>query len=63
MYQKWDDMQVKGSLDGLPIMLAGNKSEEGGAKREVAYRTGEALQVKIFTPPYIFCRRCGIAST
>ena len=39
-------MQVKGSLDGLPIMLAGNKSEEGGARREVAYRTGEALQVR-----------------
>ena len=39
-------MQVKGSLDGLPIMLAGNKSEEGGARREVAYRTGEALQAR-----------------
>ena len=38
--------KVKGSLDGLPIMLAGNKSEEGGARREVPYRTGEALQVK-----------------
>ena len=37
---------MKGSLDGLPIMLAGNKSEEGGARREVAYRTGEALQVR-----------------
>ena len=37
--------QVKGSLEGVPIMLAGNKSEEGGARREVPYRTGEALQV------------------
>ncbi|CAB4069525.1 DIRAS2 [Lepeophtheirus salmonis] len=36
--------EVKGDLDGFPIMLVGNKSDEEAGKREVSQKTGEALQ-------------------
>jgi len=36
---------VKGSMDGIPVMLVGNKSDEDCGKREVGRKTGEALQV------------------
>lgn len=35
---------VKGVLDGIPIMLVGNKCDEEPSKREVNKKTGEALQ-------------------
>ncbi len=35
---------VKGNLDGIPMMLVGNKSDEDASKREVNKKTGEALQ-------------------
>lgn len=41
------NFQVKGSVDGLPCMLVGNKCDEEAGKREVSTKTGEALQVKI----------------
>ena len=37
-------MQVKGTLEGFPLMLVGNKCDDD-AKREVNKKTGEALQV------------------
>lgn len=36
--------EVKGSLDGFPVMLVGNKCDEEAGKREVTTKTGEALQ-------------------
>ena len=38
-------MQVKGSLEGLPITLVGNQSDLEPSAREVSTRTGEALQL------------------
>ena len=38
-------VQVKGSLEGFPVMLVGNKCDEEGGAREVSTKTGEALQV------------------
>ena len=40
-------LQVKGDLSGIPVMLVGNKSDEESGKREVAEKTGQALQVTI----------------
>lgn len=38
--------QVKSNnLDGIPVMLVGNKCDEEQGKREVNKKTGEALQV------------------
>ena len=39
--------QVKGTMDGIPVMLVGNKCDEESGKREVSKKTGEALQVKL----------------
>merc|ERR1711944_52290 len=36
--------EVKGDLSGIPVMLVGNKSDEESGKREVAEKTGQALQ-------------------
>jgi len=36
--------EVKGSLEGFPVMLVGNKCDEEGGAREVSTKTGEALQ-------------------
>jgi hypothetical protein len=33
-------------MDGIPVMLVGNKCDEESGKREVSKKTGEALQVK-----------------
>ena len=32
-------------MDGIPVMLVGNKCDEDSGKREVGKKTGEALQV------------------
>ena len=32
-------------MDGIPVMLVGNKCDEESGKREVSKKTGEALQV------------------
>ena len=51
--------QVKGSLDGIPVMLVGNKSDEESGKRDVNQKTGEALQVRVraisneILPPFV----------
>ena len=34
-------------MDGIPVMLVGNKCDEESGKREVSKKTGEALQVKL----------------
>lgn len=36
--------EVKGNLEGFPMMLVGNKCDETSGKREVSKKTGEALQ-------------------
>jgi len=36
--------EVKGGLEGFPMMLVGNKCDEEAGKREVSEKTGEALQ-------------------
>jgi len=36
--------EVKGGLEGFPLMLVGNKCDEESGKREVSAKTGEALQ-------------------
>ena len=53
-YHKWMGvdihclfLQVKGTMDGIPVMLVGNKCDEESGKREVSKKTGEALQVKL----------------
>ena len=38
-------LKVKGTMDGIPVMLVGNKCDEESGKREVSKKTGEALQV------------------
>ena len=40
----FDGFQVKGTLEGFPLMLVGNKCDDD-SKREVNKKTGEALQV------------------
>ena len=37
--------QVKGSMEGFPIVLVGNKCDEESGKRQVSTKTGEALEV------------------
>jgi len=32
-------------MDGIPVILAGNKSDEESGQRVVSKKTGEALQV------------------
>jgi len=44
--------EVKGSLEGFPMMLVGNKSDEESGKREVSVKTGEALE-KMWKCKYI----------
>ena len=34
-------------MEGIPVMLVGNKCDEESGKREVSKKTGEALQVKL----------------
>jgi hypothetical protein len=41
-------VQVKGSLEGFPLILVGNKCDEESGARQVTSKTGEALQVSIF---------------
>lgn len=38
--------EVKGSLEGWPVLLVGNKCDEESGKRQVSTKTGEALEVK-----------------
>ena len=45
--------EVKGNLDGIPMMLVGNKCDEDASKREVNQKTGEALQVCINVLPFL----------
>jgi hypothetical protein len=33
-------------MEGIPVMLVGNKCDEESGKREVSKKTGEALQVR-----------------
>ena len=40
-------VQVKGKMEGFPMLLVGNKCDEESGKREVSAKTGEALEVKI----------------
>ena len=40
--------QVKGSLEGWPVLLVGNKCDEESGKRQVSTKTGEALEVGSF---------------
>ena len=42
----FDGFQVKGTLEGFPLMLVGNKCDDD-SKREVNKKTGEALQVRL----------------
>ena len=37
--------KVKGSLEGWPVCLVGNKCDEESGKRQVSTKTGEALEV------------------
>ena len=37
--------EVKGSLEGFPVLLVGNKCDEESGKRQVSTKTGEALEV------------------
>ena len=39
-------MKVKGSMEGFPLLLVGNKCDEEAGKRQVSAKTGEALEVK-----------------
>merc|ERR1712154_443846 len=36
--------EVKGSLEGWPVLLVGNKCDEESGKRQVSTKTGEALE-------------------
>jgi len=36
--------EVKGSMEGFPIVLVGNKCDEESGKRQVSTKTGEALE-------------------
>ena len=36
---------MKGSLEGFPVLLVGNKCDEESGKRQVSTKTGEALEV------------------
>ena len=38
-------MQVKGTMEGFPLLLVGNKCDEEAGKRQVSAKTGEALEV------------------
>ena len=38
-------LKVKGSLEGFPVLLVGNKCDEESGKRQVSTKTGEALEV------------------
>jgi len=40
-------------MDGIPVMLVGNKCDEESGKREVGKKTGEALQVKPDLPNFM----------
>merc|ERR1711936_505267 len=35
--------EVKGTLEGFPVLLVGNKCDEESGKRQVSTKTGEAL--------------------
>ena len=39
-------IQVKGTMEGFPLLLVGNKCDEESGKRQVSAKTGEALEVK-----------------
>merc|ERR1712203_320501 len=36
--------EVKGSMEGFPLLLVGNKCDEEAGKRQVSAKTGEALE-------------------
>ena len=38
---------IKGNAHDIPLVLVGNKRDEEKSSREVAYTTGETLQVNI----------------
>ena len=38
---------MKGSLEGFPVLLVGNKCDEESGKRQVSTKTGEALEVGV----------------
>jgi hypothetical protein len=42
-------------MEGIPVMLVGNKSDEESGKREVSKKTGEALQVTATACMNFFC--------
>eukprot|EP00092_Neocalanus_flemingeri_P036541 GFUD01039784.1.p1 GENE.GFUD01039784.1~~GFUD01039784.1.p1 ORF type:complete len:194 (+),score=63.69 GFUD01039784.1:282-863(+) len=44
--------EVKGSMEGYPMLLVGNKCDEESGKREVSAKTGEALE-KMWKVKYI----------
>ena len=50
--------EVKGSLEGWPVLLVGNKCDEESGKRQVSTKTGEALEVR-----HITCNLMHSAST
>lgn len=62
-------MQVKGSLEGWPVLLVGNKCDEEAGKRQVSTKTGEALEVGSHVCCMLrclilhFCRKCGKLDT
>ena len=37
---------MKGSLEGFPVLLVGNKCDEESGKRQVSTKTGEVLEVR-----------------
>ena len=37
--------EVKGTMEGFPLLLVGNKCDEESGKRQVSSKTGEALEV------------------
>ena len=39
--------QIKGNAHDIPLVLVGNKRDEEKSSREVAYTTGETLQVYV----------------
>ena len=59
---------MKGSLEGFPVLLVGNKCDEESGKRQVSTKTGEALEV-IFSVCFVFemivmyFRKCGKSSS
>ena len=56
---------MKGSLEGFPVLLVGNKCDEESGKRQVSTKTGEALEVGLVFSlirnrnDLLYFRKCG----